>query len=94
MAGVLYTRRRSSKEKPILDPDKFKEMLEESEPALKGFFDQLVSGTNPQTKSHIFLQASIRILEKQRLLQQIYTQKPGIIDFQYLILILMSNSYH
>jgi hypothetical protein len=53
MAGVLYTRQRSLKEKPILDPDKFKEMLEESEPTLKGFFDQLVSGTNPQTKSHM-----------------------------------------
>lgn len=53
MAGVLYTRQRSLNEKPILDPDEFKKMLEESEPALKGFFDQLVSGTNPQTKSHM-----------------------------------------
>jgi len=53
MAGVLYTRQRSLNEKPILDPDEFKKMLEESVPALKGFFNQLVSGTNPQTKSHM-----------------------------------------
>lgn len=35
----------------------------------------------------------VRILEKQWLLQQVYTKKPGIIDFQHLTLILMSNSY-
>ena len=28
-------------------------MLEEAEPSLKGFFDQLVAGTNPQTKSYM-----------------------------------------
>jgi hypothetical protein len=40
-------------ERPVLDPEEFKRMLEEAEPSLKGFFDQLVAGTNPQTKSHI-----------------------------------------
>ena len=28
-------------------------MLEEAEPSLKGFFDQLVAGTNPQTKRYM-----------------------------------------
>jgi len=40
-------------EKPILDPEEFKKMLEGNEPALKGFFDQLVAGTNPKAKSHM-----------------------------------------
>ena len=53
MAGVLYTRRRVYNEKPILDPEEFKKMLEEAEPSLKWFFDQLVAGTNPKTKSHL-----------------------------------------
>lgn len=53
MAGVLYTRQRMYNERPVLDPEEFKRMLEEAEPSLKGFFDQLVAGTNPQTKSHI-----------------------------------------
>ncbi|RIB07071.1 hypothetical protein C2G38_2147748 [Gigaspora rosea] len=53
MAWVLYTRQRSYSERPILDPEEFKKMLEESEPSLKGFFDQLVAGTNPQTKSYM-----------------------------------------
>ena len=38
---------------PILDPDEFKGMLESAEPSLKGFFDQLYFGTNPQAKSHM-----------------------------------------
>lgn len=53
MAGVLYTRQRIYNEKPILNPEEFKKMLEEAEPSLKGFFDQLVAGTNPQGKSHL-----------------------------------------
>lgn len=40
-------------ERPVLDPEEFKRMLEEAEPSLKGFFDQLVAGTNPQTKSYM-----------------------------------------
>jgi hypothetical protein len=50
---VLYTRQRVYNEKPILDPEEFKKILEESEPSLRGFFDQLVAGTNPQAKSHM-----------------------------------------
>ena len=53
MAGVLYTRQRMYNERPVLDPEEFKRMLEEAEPSLKGFFDQLVAGTNPQTKSYM-----------------------------------------
>ncbi|CAG8663745.1 812_t:CDS:2, partial [Ambispora gerdemannii] len=53
MAGVLYTRQRVYNERPILDPKEFKKMLEEAEPSLKGFFDQLVAGTNPQVKNHM-----------------------------------------
>ena len=53
MAGVLYTRQRVYNEKLIFDPEEFKKILEESEPSLKGFFDQLVAGTNPKTKSHL-----------------------------------------
>ena len=52
MAGVLYTRQRVYNERPIFDPNEFKKMLEEAEPSLIGFFDQLVGGTNPKAKSH------------------------------------------
>ena len=38
MAGILYIRQRVNNEKPILEPDEFNKMLEEAEPALKGFF--------------------------------------------------------
>ena len=48
MAGVLHTRQRIYNERLVLDPEAFKNMLEESEPSLKGFFNQLVAGTNPQ----------------------------------------------
>ena len=40
-------------ERPILDPEEFVRMLEEAEPSLKGFFGQLVAGTNPQAKNHM-----------------------------------------
>jgi len=53
MAGVLYMRQCMYNERPVLDPEEFKRMLEEAEPSLKGFFDQLVAGTNPQTKSYM-----------------------------------------
>lgn len=53
MAGVLYTRQHVYNERPILDPEKFKQMLENAEPSLRGFFDQLVARTNPQAKSNI-----------------------------------------
>ena len=41
MAGVLYIRQRINKESPVLEPDEFKAMLENTEPSLKGFFDSL-----------------------------------------------------
>src|SRR6266511_2285895 len=53
MAGVLFTKQRKECKDPILDPDEFKGMLESAEPSLKGFFDQLYFGTNPQAKSHM-----------------------------------------
>lgn len=53
MAGVLFTKQRKECKDPILDPDEFKGMLESAEPSLKGFFDQLYLGTNPQAKSHM-----------------------------------------
>jgi hypothetical protein len=53
MAGVLYTRQRVYNERPILDPEEFTKMLEEAEPSLKGFFNQLVAGTNPQAKNNM-----------------------------------------
>ncbi len=53
MAGVLYTRQRVYNESLILDPEEFTKMLEEAEPLLKGFFNQLVVRTNPQTKNNM-----------------------------------------
>jgi len=53
MAEVLYTRQRVYNERPILDPEDFKKMLEEAELLLKGFFSQLVAETNPQAKSQM-----------------------------------------
>ena len=53
MAGILYVRQRINNETPILDPDEFKAMLENTEPSLKGFFDSLYAGTNPASKSHM-----------------------------------------
>jgi hypothetical protein len=49
----LYKKQREDGEKPIYDPDEFKKMLEEEEPKLQGFFDELVASTNPQMKSPI-----------------------------------------
>jgi hypothetical protein len=40
-------------ETPILEPGAFNRMLEETEPELRGFFDQLYKGTNPGSKSNI-----------------------------------------
>lgn len=53
MAGVLYMKQRVNNEKPILEPDEFNRMLEEAEPALKGFFNQLYAGTNPRDKGNM-----------------------------------------
>jgi len=53
MAGILYIRQRINKESPILEPDEFKAMLENTEPLLKGFFDSLYAGTNPASKGHM-----------------------------------------
>ena len=40
-------------ERPVFNPEKFKKMLEKAELSLKGFFDQLVAGTNPRAKSYM-----------------------------------------
>ena len=47
MSNVLYKKQRKDGEKPIYDSDKFKKMLEEEKPKLQGFFDELISSTNP-----------------------------------------------
>ena len=49
MSNVLYKKQRKDGEKLIYDPDEFKKMLEEEEPKLRGFFDELVASTNPQS---------------------------------------------
>ena len=51
MSNVLYKKQRKDGEKPIYDPDEFKKMLKEEEPKLQGFFDELISSTNPQMKN-------------------------------------------
>ncbi len=53
MAGVLYIRQRVYNKSLILDPKEFIKMLEKAEPSLKGFFNQLVVRTNPQTKNNM-----------------------------------------
>ena len=51
MSNILYKKQCKDGEKPIYDPDEFKKMLEEEEPKLQGFFDELISSTNPQMKN-------------------------------------------
>ncbi len=51
MSGVLYRKQHKDGEKPIYDPDEFKKMLEEEEPKLQGFFEELIASTNPQKKN-------------------------------------------
>jgi len=53
MANVLYIKQRKENQQPILDPNEFKTMLENAEPSLANFFDQLYAGTNPHNKSHM-----------------------------------------
>jgi len=51
MTEVLYTKQHIYNERPILDPEDFRKMLEEAKLSLKGFFNQLVVETNSQAKS-------------------------------------------
>ena len=51
MANILYKNQRKLKQKPIYDPDEFKNMLETTDKDLVGFFDELYAGTNPNAKS-------------------------------------------
>ena len=53
MSNVLYKKQRKDQEKPIYDPNEFKEMLEREEPKLQGFFNELIAGTNPQKKNSV-----------------------------------------
>ena len=53
MSSILYKNQRSFKQKPIYDPDEFKEMLEREELKLQGFFNELIAGTNPQKKNSV-----------------------------------------
>ena len=51
MSSILYKNQRSLKQKPIYDPDEFKNILEIADADLIGFFDELYEGTNPANKS-------------------------------------------
>ena len=51
MSNILYKNQRILKQKAIYDPDKFKDMLETADKDLVSFFDELYTGTNPNTKS-------------------------------------------
>ena len=53
MSSILYKKQHKDKEKPIYDPNEFKEMLEREEPRLQGFFEELVASTNPHKKNSI-----------------------------------------
>ena len=53
MSSILYNKQHKDKEKPIYDPNKFKEMLEKEESRLQGFFEELVASTNPHKKNSI-----------------------------------------
>ena len=53
MSNVLYKKQRKDGEKPIYDPDEFKKMLEEEEPKLQVFFNELVASTNSQKKNSL-----------------------------------------
>jgi len=51
MSDILYKNQRILKQKPIYNPEEFKNMLEMADINLIGFFDELYKGTNPNTKS-------------------------------------------
>jgi len=51
MSSILYKNQRSFKQKPIYDPNEFKNILEIADADLIGFFDELYEGTNPANKS-------------------------------------------
>jgi len=53
MSDILYKNQRILKQKPIYDPNEFKNMLEMADANLIGFFDELYKGTNPNTKSEM-----------------------------------------
>ncbi|KAF0559894.1 hypothetical protein F8M41_004409 [Gigaspora margarita] len=48
---VIYNQQRKFENNPEYDPIKFKQMLEQNEPKLIGFFDELVEGLIPKTRS-------------------------------------------
>src|SRR5256885_14862782 len=51
MSSILYKNQRSLKQKPIYDPDEFKNILEIADADLISFFDELYEGTNSANKS-------------------------------------------
>jgi hypothetical protein len=51
MSDILYKNQRILKQKPIYNPNEFKNMLEMADVNLIGFFNKLYNGTNPNTKS-------------------------------------------
>ncbi|KAF0386545.1 hypothetical protein F8M41_011372 [Gigaspora margarita] len=48
---VIYNQQRKFENNPEYNPIKFKQMLEQNEPKLIGFFDELVEGLIPKTRS-------------------------------------------
>ncbi|CAB4374045.1 unnamed protein product [Rhizophagus irregularis] len=51
MSNILYKNQRLLNQKPIYDPDEFKNTLEIADADLIGFFDELYEGINPASKS-------------------------------------------
>lgn len=51
MTKVIYTKQRKENETLELDPIRFQTMLEEAEPLLKGFFEELCNAFIPERRS-------------------------------------------
>jgi len=75
MAGVLYTKQHVYNEKPTLDPEEFKRMIEEAEPALKVFLINFL----------------LEPIHKQRVIQQMKKIKKGWFHYVTFWQVLITN---
>ncbi|PKB98667.1 hypothetical protein RhiirA5_431013 [Rhizophagus irregularis] len=50
LATILYKHQHHEHQKPIIDPNKFVQLIETRDPELIGFFDLLFQSTNPKEK--------------------------------------------
>jgi len=62
MAKVLYEREYVQKENPIYDFDEMRELMEEIEPALKDFFEQLYIAARPSERSNQMIDRMKKIM--------------------------------